>query len=80
MHYRPNIKYTSDENKENYQLVDHWLRQNQILRTNITRTVRQTVRRVTNKILGVEHTLFVTYRSYYVITRPKDVGLLKGSD
>ena len=36
-----------------YQLGDHKLIQYQILQTNITRTVWQTLRRVTNEILGV---------------------------
>ena len=49
-----NIKQTSDENKEKYQLGDYKLIQSQILQTNITRTVRQTVRRITNEILGVK--------------------------
>ena len=48
-----NIKQTSDENTEKYQLGDYRLIQYQILQTNITRTVWQTVRRITNKILGV---------------------------
>ena len=34
-----NIKQTSDENKEKYQLGDYKLIQYQILQTNITRTV-----------------------------------------
>ena len=49
-----NIKQTSDENKEKYQLGDYKLIQYQILQTNITRTVWQTVRRITNEILGVK--------------------------
>ena len=49
-----NIKQTSDENKEKYQLGDYRLIQYQILQTNITRTVWQTVRRITNKIMGVK--------------------------
>ena len=52
--YQHNIKQTSDENKEKYQLGDYKLIQYQILQTNITRTVWQTVRRITNEILGVE--------------------------
>ena len=48
------MKQTSDENKEKYQLGDYKLIQYQILQTNITRTVWQTVRRVTNEILGVK--------------------------
>ena len=46
-----NIKQISDENKEKYQLGDNKLIQCQ---TNITRTVWQTVRRITNEILGVK--------------------------
>ncbi|RMX53709.1 hypothetical protein pdam_00000356, partial [Pocillopora damicornis] len=43
---------TSDENKEKYQLVDYKLIRYQIPHTNITRTVWQTVRRITNEISG----------------------------
>ena len=39
--------------KEKYQLGDYKSIQYQILQTNITRTVWQTVRRITNEILGV---------------------------
>ena len=49
-----NIKQTCDENEENYQLGDYKLIQYEILQTNITRTVWQTVRRITNEILGVK--------------------------
>ena len=49
LQYKYNIKQTSDENKEKYQLEYYQLIQQQILQTNITRTVRQTVRRITNK-------------------------------
>ena len=35
-------------------LEDCWLIQNQILKTQIVRIVRQTVRRITNEILGVQ--------------------------
>ena len=45
-----NIEQTSDENKEKYQFYK--LMQYQILQTNITRTVWQTVMRITNEILG----------------------------
>ena len=59
-----NIQQTSDENKEKYQLGDYKLIQYQILQTNITRTVWQTVRRIANEILGVKglsnHTSLVT--------------------
>ena len=40
--------------KEKYQVRDYKLIQYQILQTNITRTVRQIVRRITNEILGVK--------------------------
>ena len=49
-----NIKQTSDENKEKYQLGDYKLIQHQILQTNITTTVWHTVRGITNEILGVK--------------------------
>ena len=54
LQYQYNIKQTSDEIKEKYQLGDYKLIQNQILQTNIIRTVWQTVRRITNEILGVK--------------------------
>ena len=47
LQYQYIIKHTSDENKEKYQWG--W-----ILHTNITRTVWQTVRRITSEILGVK--------------------------
>ena len=50
--------------KKNYQSGDYKLIQYQILQTNITRTVWQTVRRIANEILGVKglsnHTSLVT--------------------
>ena len=49
-----NIKQTCDENKEKYQSVDYKLIQYQILKTNITRTEWQTVRRINSEILGVK--------------------------
>ena len=45
--YQYNIKQTSGENKVKYQLGDYKLIQYQILQTNITKTVCQTVRRIT---------------------------------
>ena len=48
------MKQTSDENEEKYQSGDYKLIQYQILQTNITRTVWQTVRRIANEILGVK--------------------------
>ena len=52
--YNINIKQTSDENKEKYQLGDYKLIQSQIIQTNITKTVWQTVSRITNDILRVK--------------------------
>ena len=49
-----NIKQTSDESEEKYQLGDYNLIKYHILQTNITRTVWQTVKRITNEILGVK--------------------------
>ena len=44
----------NDENKGKYQLEDYLLIQHQILQTNMMRIVWQTVRRITNEILGVK--------------------------
>ena len=49
--YQYNIKKASDKNKQEYQLGDYELIQYQ---TNNTRTVWQTVKRITNEILGVK--------------------------
>ena len=49
-----NIKEKSDENEEKYKLGDYKLIQHQFLQTNITRTVWQTVRRISSEILGVK--------------------------
>ena len=54
------IKQTSNENKEKYQSGDYKLIQYQILQINITRTVWQTVKRITNEILGVKGLTAVT--------------------
>ena len=54
LQYQYIIKQTSEENKEKYQLGDNQLIQSQILPTNITRIVWETVRRITNEILGVK--------------------------
>ena len=45
---------TCDENKEKYQLWDNYSIRYHILQTNITRIVCQTVRRITNEILGLK--------------------------
>ena len=44
----------NDGNKEKYQPGDYKLILYQILQTNITRIVWQTVRRITNEILGIK--------------------------
>ena len=49
-----NINQASDKNREKYQLGAYELIQYQILPTNNTRTVWQTVKRITNEILGVK--------------------------
>ena len=49
-----NIKHRSDENKIKYQLGDYELIQYQILQIDIIRIAWQTVRRITNEILGVK--------------------------
>ena len=54
LQHQYNIKQTSDENKEKYQLGDYKIIQYQILHTNITRTVWEIVRRITNEILRVK--------------------------
>ena len=49
-----NIKQTSDENKEKYQLGDYKLIQYQILQNYFKRIVEKKVRRLNNEILGVK--------------------------
>ena len=56
-----NIKQTNDENKEKYQIGNYKLIKNKILQTNITRTVWQTVRKVTEEILGVKGGIYHNY-------------------
>ena len=51
--YQYNIKHRSDENKVKYQLGDYLLIQYQFLQIDIITIVWQTVRRITNEILGV---------------------------
>ena len=63
LQYKYNIKQTSDENKEKYQLGDYLLIQYQILKTNITRTIWQTVRRITNEIVGIRGLKWLLYLS-----------------
>ena len=50
--YRPLMNWEKD--KEKYQSRDELVDLIKILSTNITRTVWQTVRRITNEILGVK--------------------------
>ena len=49
-----NVKQTSDNSKEKYQLGDYKYILYQIPHTNIIRTVWRTVRRINNEILGVK--------------------------
>ena len=56
---------SSDEKKEKYQLGDCKLIQSQILQTNITRTIWQTVRRITNEILGVKGLIYTSVSLSY---------------
>ena len=60
LQYQYNVKQTSDEKEEKYQLGDYKFIQSQILQTNITRTVWQTERRITNEILGVKGLILLT--------------------
>ena len=53
LQYQYNIKHRSDENKVKYQLGDYLLIQYQFLQIDIITIVWQTVRRITNEILGV---------------------------
>ena len=59
------IHYQADKwrEKRKYQLGDYWLIQYQILQTNITRTIWQTVRRIADEILGVKG-LRLSYMSH----------------
>ena len=51
---------TSDENKEKYQLGDK-LRQYQILQIYMIRNIWQTVRRITNEIMGVKGLRYIVF-------------------
>ena len=53
LQYQYNISQRSDENREKYKLREKLI-QYQILQTNIMRIVWQTVRRITDEILGVK--------------------------
>ena len=72
-----NIKQTNDENKEKYQIENYKLIKNQILQTNITRTVWQTVRKVTEEILGVKGGI---YHNYCCLWTPSLKNLLQRPD
>ena len=52
--YNINTKSSRQVMRKKNQLEDYKLIQYQILQTNITRTACQTVRRITNEILGVK--------------------------
>ena len=49
-----NIKQTCDDNEVKYQLGDYQLIQYQILQIDIKRIVSQTVKRITNEVMGVK--------------------------
>ena len=53
LQYQYNIKQTSDENKEKYQVGDYRFIQYQILQNHKIWTVWKTVRRITDEILRV---------------------------
>ena len=57
------MQYQADKwwEKRKYQLGDYKLIRYQILQTNLTRTVWQIVRRITNEILGVEGLVVHSY-------------------
>ncbi|RMX50549.1 hypothetical protein pdam_00008766, partial [Pocillopora damicornis] len=65
-HFQYDIKQTTNENKERYQFGEYWLIQFQILQTNITEIVWQTIRRITNEILGVKGQNFSLQYQYNI--------------
>ena len=67
LQYQYNIKQTSDENKEKYQSGDYKLIQYIILQTYITRTVWQTVRRITSEILGVKGLIWLIFVVLFLV-------------
>lgn len=78
--YSYNVKQTSDEITEKFQLGDTWLIQNQILRANIVRVVWQTVGRIANETLGVKglRGLLVYQVCYLFIRDPGEQKLFSG--
>ena len=70
------VQYQADKwlDKEKYQWEYYQLIQPQILQTNITRIVRQTVRRITNKFRKVR--LFGKFFSCFIITITDPICLL----
>ena len=66
--FQTNIKQTSDENKEKYQLGDYQLIQYQILQNNNKRIIWQTVRRIANEILGVKGLVVVLMFIHYLLS------------
>ena len=81
LQYQYNFKHSSDESREKYQLGDYKLIQYQFLQTNITRTVWQTVRSITNKILGVgdRSLIFKPFRITRFKKRKKTFDIWRGS-
>ena len=75
--YQYKIKKTSDENQGRYQLGDYWLIQYHILRCNIRRLVEQTVRRITNDILGVKGLSGMIIYVYFLTMVMKGICFLK---
>ena len=67
LQYQYNIKQTSNENKEKYQSGDYKLIQYIILQTYITRTVGQTVRRITSEILGVKGLIWLIFVVLFLV-------------
>ena len=65
--FQTNIKQTSDENKEKYQLGDYQLIQYQILQNNNKRIIWQTVRRIANEILGVKLIMGCSFNVYSLL-------------
>lgn len=52
--YQYNMKQTNNKKIRKYQLGDYYLMEYQVLKTNIILIIWQTVRRMTEKILGVK--------------------------
>lgn len=74
-----NLRQTGDEKKEKYQLRDYKLIKYQILKIDTTRTVWQTVRRITTEILGVKGLIFVLIleKCPHEVTLPVNVVFIR---